>query len=216
MTCKCFGCGENKVLLFFVTHEYFFAFCLLLDFTDIEKVSRRKSAPAISPTSSEKFVLEPTMRRTHTAVDVGDKRAVAEARSSLPPLDEQPASPSGAAHRQDSDGAAKGQSPPPLPVSLPPAYGDLPTPNREELKGLELKEDDSSALANEEQAVASTPTSQASSQLNIKHVTIAKQNGLGISVTGGINKQDGPNIYIDNIIDGLDVAKVWQGHQADL
>lgn len=39
-------------------------------------------------------------------------------------------------------------------------------------------------------------------------VTIAKQSTLGITIRGGTNKPEGPHIYIDRVIAGLDVANV--------
>ena len=39
-------------------------------------------------------------------------------------------------------------------------------------------------------------------------VTIVKQSTLGITIRGGTNKPEGPHIYIDRVIAGLDVANV--------
>jgi len=39
-------------------------------------------------------------------------------------------------------------------------------------------------------------------------VTIVKQSTLGITIRGGTNKPEGPHIYIDRVITGLDVANV--------
>ena len=39
-------------------------------------------------------------------------------------------------------------------------------------------------------------------------VTITKQSALGITICGGTNKPEGPHVYIDRVIDGLDVANV--------
>lgn len=39
-------------------------------------------------------------------------------------------------------------------------------------------------------------------------VTIAKQSALGITICGGTNKPEGPHVYIDRVISGLDVANV--------
>ena len=37
---------------------------------------------------------------------------------------------------------------------------------------------------------------------------ITKKNGLGIVISGGINRQDGPHIFIDKILDEMDAAQV--------
>ena len=37
---------------------------------------------------------------------------------------------------------------------------------------------------------------------------IPKETGLGIIIGGGINRQDGPHVFIDKIMDGMDAAKV--------
>lgn len=37
---------------------------------------------------------------------------------------------------------------------------------------------------------------------------IPKESGLGIIIGGGTNRQDGPHIFIDKIMDGMDAAKV--------
>lgn len=42
----------------------------------------------------------------------------------------------------------------------------------------------------------------------IKTVTIAKQSALGLTICGGTNKPEGPHVYIDRVIPGLDVANV--------
>ena len=42
----------------------------------------------------------------------------------------------------------------------------------------------------------------------IKTVVIIKHSALGITIRGGTNKPEGPYVYIDRIIDGLDVANV--------
>lgn len=42
----------------------------------------------------------------------------------------------------------------------------------------------------------------------IGSVTIIKQSALGITICGGTNKPEGPHIYIDRVIPGLDVANV--------
>lgn len=39
-------------------------------------------------------------------------------------------------------------------------------------------------------------------------VTITKQSALGITIRGGTNKPEGPHVYIDRVINGLDVANV--------
>ena len=39
-------------------------------------------------------------------------------------------------------------------------------------------------------------------------VTIKRQSALGITLYGGTNKPEGPDIYIDKVISGLDVANV--------
>ena len=39
-------------------------------------------------------------------------------------------------------------------------------------------------------------------------VTITMQSALGITICGGTNKPEGPGIYIDKVIYGLDVANV--------
>ena len=39
-------------------------------------------------------------------------------------------------------------------------------------------------------------------------VTITKQSALGITICGGTNKPEGPHVYIDRVINGLDVANV--------
>ena len=42
----------------------------------------------------------------------------------------------------------------------------------------------------------------------ISTVTIVKQSALGLIMRGGTNKPEGPFIYIDRVIAGLDVANV--------
>ena len=42
----------------------------------------------------------------------------------------------------------------------------------------------------------------------IKVITIAKQSALGLTICGGTNKPEGPHVYIDRVIAGLDVANV--------
>jgi len=42
----------------------------------------------------------------------------------------------------------------------------------------------------------------------IESVTIIRQSVLGLTICGGINKPEGPHIYIDRVIPGLDVANV--------
>lgn len=38
--------------------------------------------------------------------------------------------------------------------------------------------------------------------------SMSKQAGLGIIISGGVNKPDGPQIFIDKVLDGMDAAKV--------
>ena len=42
----------------------------------------------------------------------------------------------------------------------------------------------------------------------INTVIIAKQSALGLTIRGGTNKPEGPHVYIDRVIAGLDVANV--------
>ena len=42
----------------------------------------------------------------------------------------------------------------------------------------------------------------------IDAVTITRQSALGITICGGTNKPEGPHVYIDRVIGGLDVANV--------
>ena len=42
----------------------------------------------------------------------------------------------------------------------------------------------------------------------INTVIISKQTALGITICGGTNKPEGPYVYIERVIPGLDVANV--------
>lgn len=75
---------------------------------------------------------------------------------------------------------------------------------------------------NAESVMASAGSSIAAIAANKKHsteehsseheiistVTIAKQSALGLTIRGGTNKPEGPFVYIDRVIAGLDVANV--------
>ena len=58
------------------------------------------------------------------------------------------------------------------------------------------------ALANK------VPKLESAESESVGTVTIAKQSTLGITIRGGTNKPEGPHIYIDRVISGLDVANV--------
>lgn len=55
---------------------------------------------------------------------------------------------------------------------------------------------------------ASKKQSTEDSKEIINIVTITRQSALGITICGGTNKPEGPHVYIDRVISGLDVANV--------
>ncbi len=54
---------------------------------------------------------------------------------------------------------------------------------------------------------ATSPPRSAGSVLSHSCV-IPKERGLGVVIGGGVNRQDGPHIFIEKILDGLDAANV--------
>ncbi|XP_065186915.1 protein scribble homolog [Sycon ciliatum] len=180
------------------------------------KMSRRTSAPALSPTASSQ-----SLSASASASELGEsplKRLQADS-SMLSSAGASPSiatiSSSASSHRlmenlAPQEARPPSTSPPPLPASSPP--GDGGTPSQETAKDLQL---DMEAEANvgttgaggDDLSPSPSSQSQTSEHLDIEHVTIGIVSGLGISVSGGINRPEGPNIYIDNIIEGGDVAK---------
>lgn len=57
---------------------------------------------------------------------------------------------------------------------------------------------------------ANLPTNRS---LTAHTFVIPKGSGLGIVISGGINRQDGPHIFIEKILDGMDAAKVRRAQQ---
>ena len=52
------------------------------------------------------------------------------------------------------------------------------------------------------------PPSPTRTAPSIHTFAIPKTMGLGIILAGGLNREGGPNIYIDRILAGMDAAKV--------
>ena len=95
-------------------------------------------------------------------------------------------------------------SPPPLPTSSPP--GGLPHEDQKRRSpGLLPQPDEEVPLSQHDDL----PSPGLTSPPVIEHITIPKTvTGLGISVAGGINKPEGPNVYVENIVEGGDAQKV--------
>ena len=169
-------------------------------------MTRRTSAPTLSPTrksaGNTPESLSMGLRRAKTQGGLAD-HAPAPITLQPPVIDEIPA----AEEKLSQVSSPSSENAPPLPASPPP--GDTPTlSTRDGLKQLELREDGAGShhVASD---IPSTPTSQTSSHLDIEYVDIARVTGLGISISGGSDHKEGPsNIYIDDINDGGDVAKV--------
>ena len=51
-------------------------------------------------------------------------------------------------------------------------------------------------------------TSCSAGSPHLSKIIINKKRGLGIAVAGGVNKPDGPHIYIESLMDGMDAATV--------
>ena len=56
--------------------------------------------------------------------------------------------------------------------------------------------------------MSALPPSPIRTAPSIHTFTIPKTMGLGIILAGGLNREGGPNIYIDRILAGMDAAKV--------
>lgn len=55
---------------------------------------------------------------------------------------------------------------------------------------------------------ATLPPSPTRVAPTIHTFAIPKLNGLGIIVAGGVNRDEGPHIFVDKIMDGMDAARV--------
>ncbi len=40
-------------------------------------------------------------------------------------------------------------------------------------------------------------------------ITFAKSKGLGVIIAGGVNRPNGPHIFVEKVLEGMDAAKVW-------
>ncbi|XP_065886482.1 syntaxin-binding protein 4-like [Dysidea avara] len=106
-------------------------------------------------------------------------------------------------HSSDDD-----SPPPPPPSTAPPPLDEMDTELIQPKK--RLPTDAEVAMAGISSTIAAlankVPKLESAESESVGTVTIAKQSTLGITIRGGTNKPEGPHIYIDRVISGLDVA----------